>query len=91
MSIQKKRDEIMSAFLYENIKWETHGLYHVDGGEWNVDLDILKSFLQTSLNEITDAAYREGRDSILAELAHDQQKFLDGFAHPKECGECEKS
>lgn len=44
----------------------------------------IKSFIA----EVILAAKREGRLEALAEIAHEQKKFKDGFSHPKDCKLC---
>jgi hypothetical protein len=44
--------------------------------------------LQERLRDVLVLAYQKGRNSILKELEHEQQKFLDGFAHQKDCELC---
>ena len=43
-----------------------------------------------TMRAMFDFAYACGRESILKEMAHDQQIFTDGFSHPTDCEECKK-
>jgi len=44
----------------------------------------LKNWLRTTITKV----YQAGRGSILTELVHEEKKFFDGFAHPKDCELC---
>ena len=46
-----------------------------------------ESELQFALAFIEEV-YQAGRGSILTELVHEERKFFDGFAHPKDCELC---
>lgn len=38
--------------------------------------------------EILTSIYQRGREDLQKEIAHEQRKLLDGFAHPKDCPQC---
>ena len=42
-------------------------------------------------DDMFDFGYALGRESVLKEMAHDQQIFTDGFSHPTDCTECKKN
>jgi hypothetical protein len=50
----------------------------------------MKSFIRELLSKEKEASYQSGRQSVIDEIKHDQQKLLDGFSHPKDCEECGK-
>lgn len=49
---------------------------------------LSKGKVKKFLTYAIDKAYRAGRASILEELNHEQQKFVDGFRHPTDCKIC---
>lgn len=55
----------------------------LDGIIW-VASDDVKDFIRSVEKE----AYERGRQSILEHVEHEQQKFLDGFAHGDRCEKC---
>lgn len=67
------------AVFRKNTEWERE--YH---GKWMISEEPGIVFLQEALTE----AYRAGERSVLEEMRHDQQKFQDGFGHPKDCPRC---
>ena len=44
-----------------------------------------------TMRAMFDFGYAIGRESILKEMMHDQQKLTDGFSHPTDCEECKKN
>lgn len=56
--------------------------------EMTRDLTQVQLRTKSEVRERLKELYELGRKSVLDEMKHEQEKLLDGFAHPKDCKVC---
>ena len=80
--IQQETEE-MAKFRDKHFVKNAYGYWcvHTEGEELLKDIEILIHYRES-------IAYKAGRQSVIDEWNHEHRKFIEGFAHPKDCPIC---